>query len=122
MTIDVDRFKAAVRATKLPLSEIAKRAGVNEHTVRRCFSADGVKTGVRSDVLIGLCNALDVSADWLLGIDGAPGAAAKYVEELGVYLARAGNNATGDFALGLQEGAKQARRLAEVIPGRRARR
>ena len=60
-----ERLKTAIRAKNLTQRDFAEMAGVTEPTVSRWIRGDRGEFGT----LKAICDTLDVSADWLLGIN-----------------------------------------------------
>ena len=60
-----DRIKLALEMRNMKQKELAKRVGMTEVTISRYVTGDREP---KADAIIAICNALCVSADWLLGM------------------------------------------------------
>jgi len=60
-----DRIKLALEMRNMKQKELAKRVGMTEVTISRYITGDREP---KADAIIAICNALCVSADWLLGM------------------------------------------------------
>lgn len=60
-----DRIKIALEMRNMKQKELAKRVGMTEVTISRYVTGDREP---KADAIIAICNALCVSADWLLGM------------------------------------------------------
>lgn len=66
LSIVSGRLAIAVARSGLTRSEIAERSGVSSSALSRYIRGERL---VSTSALIGLCETLNVSADWLLGCD-----------------------------------------------------
>ena len=66
VAVDTRRLKAARKAKGLTQAEVAALVGIRQQSY---YLYESGKQDPRSEVLAGLCRALDVSADYLLGLD-----------------------------------------------------
>lgn len=71
--IHTKRLDDAIDAKGWTFREFSRRTGMSDSS-RRNWTSSRVKNGVRSDILIRMCQELEVSADWLLGLsdEGGP--------------------------------------------------
>lgn len=60
-----ERLKDEIKHSGITVSELAKRVGVSQEMITQYYTT---KKLPRLDTFIRLCKALDVSADYLLGL------------------------------------------------------
>lgn len=65
-TMEGNRLKIALESKGLSQREFAEKVGISEATVSKYISG---MLGSRQKMLIDICKTLNVSADWLLGLD-----------------------------------------------------
>ena len=65
------RLIASIRESGLTQTEIAKRLGIKQQTVQKYIASKAMPA---LDTLANLCAVLDVSADYLLGLEDETGA------------------------------------------------
>lgn len=65
-----DRLQYALRIREIKQRQLAHRIGVTETTVSRYVNGERIPN---ADAIYSICKALNISADWLLGIMGEDG-------------------------------------------------
>ncbi len=64
-SIFADWLRQTIEEKRMSITVFSELAGVRAETIRKCFSDLRVP---RADCLVAICEAHDLSADWLLGL------------------------------------------------------